>query len=246
MSNIFGVTWPVFTRATDDRLYQMSHSAKIVSAIFYEHALAAILAVSVIHAMKREQSRILVVSAILAVSVARVIWRDSLAKIADTKIIGIDTQWDIWYNLSSVPGPLLLCFPNLVPRACNPREGTWGSGIIRFREESDWPLIWNAQFNLSQDSWLLATDYPRASRSFPRIAGSGNEIVASRTRASEPRKGPGYEVVQTWGPRIGWRSVTSGSGFTFAHYRCVIQSYFRSVVTIHYWPRHLIDRLGHT
>ena len=32
------------------RLYQMSHSAKIVSAIFYEHALAAILAVSVIHA----------------------------------------------------------------------------------------------------------------------------------------------------------------------------------------------------
>ena len=73
----------------------MNHSAKIVSAIFYEHALAAILAVSVIHAMKpymkREQS-ILAVSAILAVSVARVIWRDRLAKIADTKIIGIDTQ----------------------------------------------------------------------------------------------------------------------------------------------------------
>jgi hypothetical protein len=44
------------TLATDDRLYQMSHSAKIVSAIFYEHALAAILTVSVIHAMKREQS----------------------------------------------------------------------------------------------------------------------------------------------------------------------------------------------
>ena len=71
----------------------MSHSAKIVSAIFYEHALAAILAaVSVIHAMKREQSRILAVSAILAVSVARVIWRDSLAKIADTKIIGIGIE----------------------------------------------------------------------------------------------------------------------------------------------------------
>jgi hypothetical protein len=48
----------------------MSHSAKIVSVIFYEHTLAAILAVSVIHAMKREQSRILSVSAILAVSVA--------------------------------------------------------------------------------------------------------------------------------------------------------------------------------
>jgi hypothetical protein len=60
--------------------------------IFYEHALAAILAVSVIHAMKLEQSHILAVSAILAVRVAHVIWRDSLAKIADTKIIGIDTQ----------------------------------------------------------------------------------------------------------------------------------------------------------
>jgi hypothetical protein len=71
---------------------------------------------------------------------------------------------------------------NLVPRASDPLEGTWGSGIIRFREESDWPLIWNAQFDLSHDSWLPATDYPRASRSFPRIAGSGNEIdmVASR------------------------------------------------------------------
>jgi hypothetical protein len=34
----------------------------------------------------------------------------------------------------------------------------------------------DAQFNLSQDSWLPVTDYPRASRSFPRIAGSGNEI----------------------------------------------------------------------
>ena len=63
---------------------------------------------------------------------------------------------------------------NLVPRACDSREGTRGSGIIRFREESDCPFIWNAQFNLSQDSWLPATDYPRASCSFPRIAGSGN------------------------------------------------------------------------
>jgi hypothetical protein len=38
----------------------------------------------------------------LAVSVARVIWRDSLAKIADTKIIGIGIEWFNWYNLSSV------------------------------------------------------------------------------------------------------------------------------------------------
>ena len=35
-------------------------------------------------------------------------------------------------------------FLNLVPRACDTREGTRGSGIIRFREESDWPLKWNA------------------------------------------------------------------------------------------------------
>jgi hypothetical protein len=70
----------------------MSHSAKIVSAIFYEHALSAILAASVIHVIKHEQSRILAVSAILAVSVERVIWRDSLAKIADTKIIGIGIE----------------------------------------------------------------------------------------------------------------------------------------------------------
>jgi hypothetical protein len=35
----------------------------------------------------------------LAVSVARVIWRDSLAKIADTKVIGIGIEWDIWYYL---------------------------------------------------------------------------------------------------------------------------------------------------
>ena len=31
---------------------------------------------------------------------------------------------------------------NLVPRACDPQEGNEGSGIIRFREDSDWPLKW--------------------------------------------------------------------------------------------------------
>jgi hypothetical protein len=50
------------------------------------------LAVSAIHALKREQSRILAVSAILTVSVARVIWRDRLAKIADTETIGIGIE----------------------------------------------------------------------------------------------------------------------------------------------------------
>ena len=33
-------------------------------------------------------------------------------------------------------------FTNLVPRACDPREGNEGSGIIRFREDSDWLLKW--------------------------------------------------------------------------------------------------------
>jgi hypothetical protein len=44
-------------------------------------------------------------------------------------------------------------------------------------------LKWNVQFNLSHNSWLPATDYPRASRSFPRIAGSVNEIAAVLTRS---------------------------------------------------------------
>ena len=65
---------------------------KLCPRIFMSTRWPLFLAVSVIHAMKREQSRILAVSAILAVGVARVIWRDSLAKIADTKIIGIGIE----------------------------------------------------------------------------------------------------------------------------------------------------------
>jgi hypothetical protein len=38
-------------------------------------------------------------------------------------------------------------------------------------------IVSNLWFNLSQYSWLPASDNPRASRSFPRIAGSGNEIA---------------------------------------------------------------------
>ena len=41
-------------------------------------------------------------------------------------------------------GFYITCHLNLVPRACDPREGTRGSGIIRFREESGWPLKGNA------------------------------------------------------------------------------------------------------
>jgi hypothetical protein len=51
----------------------------------------------------------------LAVSVARVIRRDSLAKIADTKIIGIGIEWYIWYYLSSAKtNKILLIFCELI------------------------------------------------------------------------------------------------------------------------------------
>jgi hypothetical protein len=85
--------------------------------------------------------------------------------------------------------------PNLVPWACDPREGTRGPGTIRFREESDWPLIWNAQFGLSQDSWLPATDYPRASRSFPRVAGSGNDEIVDEAEQD-------IRIIQTESDRL--------------------------------------------
>jgi hypothetical protein len=75
---------------------------KLCPRLFMNTRWPPFLAVSAIHAMKREQSRILAVSAILTVSVARVIWRDRLAKIADTETIGIGIEWFIWYNLSSV------------------------------------------------------------------------------------------------------------------------------------------------
>jgi hypothetical protein len=78
---------------------------------------------------------------------------------------------------------------NLVHRACDPREGTRGSGIIRFREESDWSLIWNAQFNLSQDSWPPATDYPedRTQARGTRLSPSEKGGTAYNTSRNEIR-----------------------------------------------------------
>ena len=72
---------------------------------------------------------------------------------------------------------------NLVPCACDPREGTRGSGIILGKEREALGDGMHSS-NLSQDSWLPAMDYPRASRSFLRIAGSGNEIGPSRFHLS--------------------------------------------------------------
>ena len=65
---------------------------------------------------------------------------------------------------------------NLVPRACDPREGTRGSGIIRCRKPG---ILAKTELRIPYQrpiTSLPETDYPRASRSFPRIAGSGNEI----------------------------------------------------------------------
>jgi hypothetical protein len=53
-------------------------------------------------------------------------------------------QFNSDWNILSAARGLVRCqlgdFANLVPRACDPWEGNEGSGIIRFREESDWPL----------------------------------------------------------------------------------------------------------
>ena len=65
---------------------------------------------------------------------------------------------------------------NLVPRACDPREGTRGSGIIRCRKPG---ILAKTELRIPYQQpirFLPETDYPRASRSFPSIAGSGNEI----------------------------------------------------------------------
>jgi hypothetical protein len=68
---------------------------------------------------------------------------------------------------------------NLVPRACDPWEGTEGSGIIRCRKPG---ILAKIELHIPFQRpirFLPETDYPRASRSFPRIAGSGNEIVGT-------------------------------------------------------------------
>ena len=68
--------------------------------------------------------------------------------------------------------------PNLAPRACDPREGTRGSGIIRCRKPG---ILAKIELRIPFQRpirFLPETDYPRASRSFPRITGSGNEIAS--------------------------------------------------------------------
>jgi hypothetical protein len=65
---------------------------------------------------------------------------------------------------------------NLVPQACDPREGTWCSGIIRCRKPG---ILAKTELRIPFQRpirFLPESDYPRASRSFSRIAGSWNEI----------------------------------------------------------------------
>jgi hypothetical protein len=56
------------------------------------------------------------------------------------------------------------------------REGTRGCGIIRCRKTGILAKIELCIPFQRPIRFLSETDYPRASRSFPRIAGSGNEI----------------------------------------------------------------------
>ena len=63
-----------------------------------------------------------------------------------------------------------------LPRACDPLEGTRGSGIIRCRKPG---ILAKTELRIPYQRPIRfrpETDYPRASRSFPRITGSGNEI----------------------------------------------------------------------
>ena len=84
---------------------------------------------------------------------------------------------------------------NLVPRACDPREGTRGSGIIRCRKPG---ILAKIELRIPFQRpirFLPETDYPRALRSFPRIAGSGNEI--GRVQVS----------IHTYRQRVNFRGV---------------------------------------
>jgi hypothetical protein len=70
-------------------------------------------------------------------------------------------------------GKIAISFPD---RACDPREGTRGSGIIHCRKLG---IMAKIELRIPFQRPIRfppETDYPRASRSFPRIAGSGNEI----------------------------------------------------------------------
>ena len=64
---------------------------------------------------------------------------------------------------------------NLVSRACDPREGTRGSGIICFREESDWPLKWKRSSILARIPGFRQRINPE-----PRVPPRGSQSRGTR------------------------------------------------------------------
>jgi hypothetical protein len=84
---------------------------------------------------------------------------------------------DTLYNhiyITKISYTQFICNP--LSRACDPREGTWGSGIICCRKPG---ILAKIELRIPFQQairFLPETDYPRASRSFPRISGLGNEI----------------------------------------------------------------------
>jgi hypothetical protein len=65
--------------------------------------------------------------------------------------------------------------PNLVPRACDPWEGNEGSGVIRFREESDWPLKWMRSSILARIPGFRQRIIPE-----PRVPSRGSQARGTR------------------------------------------------------------------
>jgi hypothetical protein len=67
-------------------------------------------------------------------------------------------------NTRTIPAERFNTQYNLVPRACDPREGTRGSGIIRCRKPG---ILAKIELRIPFQRpirFLTETDYPRASR----------------------------------------------------------------------------------
>jgi hypothetical protein len=90
---------------------------------------------------------------------------------------------------------------NLVPRGCDPREGTRGSGIIRFREESDWLLKWMRSSILARIPGFRQRIIPE-----PRVSSRGSQ--ARGTRLYWPSQTRGLYQPRSQGFRVRTRGDT--------------------------------------
>ena len=77
---------------------------------------------------------------------------------------------------------------NLVPRACDPREGNEGSGIIRFREDSDWPLKWMRSSILATIPGFRQRIIPEPSFPSQGSQARGTRLVKIRSAAFSSKK----------------------------------------------------------